>query len=841
MSNPSNLEDDSNTANQYGAYSAQPPYFTGFSSMSTLASAAHAQGQHPPPHEIHSQHTNAAFPDFDPQFSLYGNLNSQPTAQDFNGYGAPSGLQPGTIVHPYARQEFTDWYGSTIGSGMTGFLQGYQNPPEHHQTHAQVSQTPALIRNGHVQAVSSSPPQIANAQPVPIASQSRSASVSVPTPALARAPLSASASTLGKEQKSGETSKDAVKHPAIEKRSQFESKARAQPSPELSQPQPVLLQAPSSKETTPASASTQTPAPAQTPAAKTPAARTIPDSSSTKTKDDFRPKISIPSTLQPEEYAGQCIHAALSSRLNPFALHPDEYQLLKAHINHLQVTGYLNIRNGILRLWMNNPLVSVTREEAAGCAKDYRWFEMADVAYQWLIRKGYINYGCTEVPSAGDSISKATPAKTPKRKTVVIVGAGMAGLGCARQLEGLFSQFCQYWTGNGAEPPKVIVLEGRGRIGGRIYSHPLQDQTPNTLPAGLRCTADLGAQIITGFDNGNPLSAIIRGQLALHYHPLTDNSILYDVNGTAVDKERDQRIEKLYNQILEHVSSFRHKGCPVHTVEGDKELIELGRDPTGEGGKLISILEKAAAPLPLTTSRPSSSSKDTASQVHAAVDKLTGKAHLGPASAVKLPAAETAQNTGFQLKAGVETNASLDLDSAVKSTTHPTLGSTMDDAIRQYQKLIDLTPHDLRLLNWHFANLEYANAANVNDLSLGGWDQDVDNEFEGEHAQIIGGYSQVPRAIWRYPTALDVRTRKIVRRIVYSVNGRQSATVECEDGDCFEADDVIVTVPLGLLKEKSVQFEPALPEWKCGPIDRLGFGTLNKVYQEYRKAIELQS
>lgn len=835
MSNPSNLDDDSNTANQYGAYSAQPPYFAGYSSMSTLASAAHAQGQHPQPHEIHGQHTGAAFPDFDTQFSLYGNLNSQPTAQDFNDYGAASGLQAGPMVNPYGRQGFTDWYGQTMGSGMTGFLHGYQNPPEQHSTHPPVSQAPALMRNGHVQAVSSSPPQIPTAPPASaVTQQSRSASVSVPTPAPEPAPVPASNAFQDKKQKSPESPKETLKKSAVEKTSQLESKHKSKFSPELSQPQPLPLQTSSSKETTPASAAAQTPALVPAPASKAPATRTVPDSSSTKTKEDFRPKVSIPSTLQPEEYARQCIHAAYSSRLSPFALHPEEYQLLKSHINHLQVTGYLNIRNGILRLWMNNPLVSVTRGEAAGCAKDYRWFDIADVAYQWLIRKGYINYGCTEVPNASESVGNSMLARAPKRKTVVVVGAGMAGLGCARQLEGLFDQFSQHWTGNGAEIPKVIVLEGRRRIGGRIYSHPLQDQTPNTLPEGLRCTADLGAQVITGFDNGNPLSAIIRDQLALHYHPLTDNSILYDVDGSAVDKERDQRMERLYNDILERVSNFRHKSRPAHTVEGDKELIELGRDPTGEGGKLISVLENAAAPLPSTGSRPSSSSNETATQVHAAVDKLTGKAHVAPASAARLPAAEVAKKIGFQLKADVESNATLDLDSAVKSAPHPTLGSTMDDAIRQYQNLVDLTPQDLRLLNWHFANLEYANAANVNDLSLGGWDQDLDNEFDGEHAQIIGGYIQVPRAIWRYPTALDVRTRKTVRRIVYSVNGRQPAKVECEDGESFEADDVIVTVPLGILKDNSVQFEPALPEWKCGPINRLGFGTLNKVRSIYR-------
>ena len=45
-----------------------------------------------------------------------------------------------------------------------------------------------------------------------------------------------------------------------------------------------------------------------------------------------------------------------------------------------------------------------------------------------------------------------------------------------------------------------------------------------------------------------------------------------------------------------------------------------------------------------------------------------------------------------------------------------------------------------------------------------------------------------------------------------------------------KADAVLVTVPLGCLKETAgALFEPPLPDWKMGAIKRLGFGNLNKV------------
>ncbi|NWS61602.1 PAOX oxidase, partial [Chunga burmeisteri] len=60
--------------------------------------------------------------------------------------------------------------------------------------------------------------------------------------------------------------------------------------------------------------------------------------------------------------------------------------------------------------------------------------------------------------------------------------------------------------------------------------------------------------------------------------------------------------------------------------------------------------------------------------------------------------------------------------------------------------------------------------------------------------------------------------------------------VECEDGDTFLADHVIVTVPLGFLKERHQDFfQPPLPERKAEAIRRLGFGTTNKILLEFEQ------
>ncbi|KAL8994493.1 MAG: hypothetical protein Q9169_005547 [Polycauliona sp. 2 TL-2023] len=546
---------------------------------------------------------------------------------------------------------------------------------------------------------------------------------------------------------------------------------------------------------------------------------------------DLRPRISIPQKLAPKEFARQSVQAALSSRLNPFALHQDEYQLLRNHLCQLHVTAYLNIRNRILRLWVRNPLVGITPEEAAGCAAASRWLSLAEVAYEWLLRNGYINFGCVEVPDTSHAKVRIYKTKRYRRKTIVVVGAGMSGLGCARQLEALFRQYHYRLSLVGEEPPKVIVLEGRNRIGGRVYSHPLRNQDVARIPEHARCTAEMGAHIIIGFDNGNPLNMIIRGQLALHYHALTDNSTLHDSDGRLIDKEQDLMVQKLFNDILDRASIYRHRAAGPLVVGGDKKLIEAGRDPQGEADAIIGSTETQRL------EEMARASSDELEDVPGGMDKLTGKAHMVTGSRKKAAPAEAAKAMGWKLASNVLASRDLNLDAVARGMEDPTLGAAMDEAVKQYQFLLDLSPQDMRLINWHYANLEYANAANLSQLSLSGWDQDTGNEFEGQHAQIVGGYQQVPRGILQYPSPIDLRTRKVARRIAYDPDGLHGGTarIHCEDGEVIDADRIVLTTPLGILKEGSMTFDPPLPDWKLETINRLGFGTLNKVVLVYDK------
>lgn len=548
----------------------------------------------------------------------------------------------------------------------------------------------------------------------------------------------------------------------------------------------------------------------------------------TRITGTFKAKSSIPTRLQPTEYARQCVAAAEASRLNPYALHEEEQKLLQDKLCQQHVTVYLNIRNGILRLWTRNPGVSVSIEEAIGCTRDERWTRLACFAWEWLVRRGYINFGCVEPPVMPKLVKHR--GKNAHRETIVVIGGGMAGLSTARQLTNLFNHYPDH------PMPRVIVLEGRNRIGGRIYSHPLKSMRSALLPASHRPTAEMGAHIIIGFEGGNPLDAIIRGQLAMDYHSLRDLSTLYDIDGTPVNGTNDVMMEKLYNDILDRTGAYRLKNSFKKTADGDREIMEAGRDPLDTDDTLtLRQYEEATAAGTIDELISKRSRRRGAVHRAAKQDNPQERIETSMESKTQLPAAQAAKEFGFLLRKTTELHETLEIDSLAKEFNQ-SLGLVMDESVKQYQQFLDLKPYALRMMNWHFANLEYANAANVDRLSLRGWDQDTGHEFSGAHSQIKGGYQQLPRGLLHFPSPLDLRTNKPVKSIRYGGAGTKSkATIICEDGESFEADKVILTAPLGVLKEQTIQFEPPLPQWKRDAIRRMGFGLLNKLVLVFEK------
>jgi polyamine oxidase len=101
------------------------------------------------------------------------------------------------------------------------------------------------------------------------------------------------------------------------------------------------------------------------------------------------------------------------------------------------------------------------------------------------------------------------------------------------------------------------------------------------------------------------------------------------------------------------------------------------------------------------------------------------------------------------------------------------------------------------------------------------------NEFEYEGGFFgdlpSGGYRSLVQAM---AAGLDVRLDFDVAEIAVGPDG---VNVRSAAGPAENGSHVVVTVPLGVLKDRRPQFSPALPPDRLAAIDRLGFGRFEKV------------
>ncbi|XP_024965374.1 lysine-specific histone demethylase 1 homolog 2 isoform X2 [Cynara cardunculus var. scolymus] len=347
---------------------------------------------------------------------------------------------------------------------------------------------------------------------------------------------------------------------------------------------------------------------------------------------------------------------------------------------------YIVVRNHILSRWRANVQAWLSKGQIKETVSN-EYDHLLHSAYDFLLFNGYINFG----------VSPPFKAQMPEEATegsVIIVGAGLAGLAAARQL--LAFGF------------KVIVLEGRNRPGGRVYTQKMGQK-------GNYAAVDLGGSVITGI-HANPLGVLAR-QLSIPLHKVRDKCPLYNPEGQPVAREIDSKVEFIFNRLLDKVTEFRQ-------IMGE-----------------------------------------------CATDDIS-------------------------------------------------LGSVLERLRQLYA--VATTTEEKQLLDWHFANLEYANAGCLSHLSAAYWDQDDPYEMGGDHCFLAGGNWRLIEALCE---GVPIFYEKTVQTVRYSNEG-----VEVTAGDqTYQADMVLCTVPLGVLKKKTIKFIPELPERKLEAIGKLGFGLLNKV------------
>lgn len=111
----------------------------------------------------------------------------------------------------------------------------------------------------------------------------------------------------------------------------------------------------------------------------------------------------------------------------------------------------------------------------------------------------------------------------------------------------------------------------------------------------------------------------------------------------------------------------------------------------------------------------------------------------------------------------------------------------------------------------------------IGDLDAHGLDEDA---IDGDEVIFPRGYDELPH---RIAFGVDVRLGHPVRSVQRTAEGW---TVHSDD-DAFAAEDVVITVPLGVLQDAAIRFHPPLPRRAKDSIARLGMGVFNKIYVQF--------
>ncbi|XP_056016200.1 lysine-specific histone demethylase 1A-like isoform X2 [Ostrea edulis] len=458
---------------------------------------------------------------------------------------------------------------------------------------------------------------------------------------------------------------------------------------------------------------------------------------------------------------------------------------------------FLHLRNRILQLWLENPKQQLTFEVALPQIEAPYNSDGPLVmrVHAYLERFGYINFGV---------FKRLKPLPVKKHGKVIIIGGGIAGLTAARQLM--------------AFGMDVTILESRDRVGGRVATFRKNNYV-----------ADLGAMVVTGL-GGNPMTILSR-QINMELHKIKQKCPLYETSGSTVPKDKDEMVEREFNRLLEATSYLSHQ----------MDFNFVNNKPASLGQALEAVIrmqEKHVKEKQCEHQRNIMELQEKLKKNQTAMLSLKDKVEelhkqWKEATEVKPPRDITAE---FLVKSKLR-----DLNTACKE--YEQLQAQQKEIEDKLQELETSSPSDVylssrdrQILDWHFANLEFANATPLSLLSLKHWDQDDDFEFSGSHLTVRNGYSCVPVAL---AEGLDIKLNTAVRKCNHSATGVELVVSNAKNNtnqQTLKADAVLCTLPLGVLKEcikgnglNCVHFNPPLPEWKSSAIQRMGFGNLNKV------------
>ncbi|CAF3817204.1 unnamed protein product, partial [Rotaria sp. Silwood1] len=117
----------------------------------------------------------------------------------------------------------------------------------------------------------------------------------------------------------------------------------------------------------------------------------------------------------------------------------------------------------------------------------------------------------------------------------------------------------------------------------------------------------------------------------------------------------------------------------------------------------------------------------------------------------------------------------------------------------------------------HFT-IGIAEGAELDAINAKGYLDITSVHYGGNHIFSETGFMALTNYLAKDIT--DIQLEEVVVKITYN---EKLVEVSTKNGQIYYAEFVLVTVPLGVLKSKQIEFTPQLPQWKLNAIDRIGF------------------
>jgi len=341
---------------------------------------------------------------------------------------------------------------------------------------------------------------------------------------------------------------------------------------------------------------------------------------------------------------------------------------------------------------------------------------------------------------------------------------------------------------------QVLVVEARQRVGGRLKGGELR------LSEKKSQHVDLGGALIHGIDE-NPIADLV-DQIGIPTKPVAD-CLLLDKSGWPVDPKEDEKISTLFNDCLEE--SFQRAAdkqsdtsfgdlfeqvCKEKSVNPSSLLkwhqanleVSCGAsfhqlgwqwnedEPYGFDGEHVALETSWKAVVDAMAEGLDILYDSPVARVHVVHPKPTASNHPVPIS-------------------------------------RPIVSTVTEEAKNIFKKKKETTP---------------VLSPSRQSRRLRGEDASARRSLRATKGKGVNRFTVDPAE----PQQLK---QKRARHDPAEHGPKHSVVqVTLQNGTVLEADSVICTLPLGILKTKSIQFEPPLPETKQQAIQRLGTGLLNK-------------